>query len=98
MNQERLFKVLIAPLNTEKANNIIEKNNQFTFKVAPDATKAEVKQAVETLFSVKVRGVQMVNVKGKTKRFGRTEGKRPDWKKAYVGLEAGHDINFANYS
>lgn len=98
MNQERLFKVLVAPLNTEKANNIIEKNNQFVFKVVPDATKAEVKQAVETLFSVKVRGVQMVNVKGKTKRFGRTEGKRPDWKKAYVGLEAGHDINFANYS
>lgn len=97
MNQERLFKVLVAPLNTEKVNNIIEKNNQFAFKVAPDATKAEVKQAVETLFSVKVRGVQMVNVKGKSKRFGRTEGKRPDWKKAYVGLEAGHDINLANY-
>ncbi len=97
MNQERLFKVLVSPLNTEKVNDIIEKNNQFGFKIAPDATKIEVKQAVEALFSVKVRSVQILNVKGKTKRFGRTNGKRPDWKKAYVGLEAGYDINFANY-
>lgn len=94
MNQERLFKVIIAPLVTEKANRMTEKHNHFVFKVLPDANKLEVKQAVETLFSVKVRGVQVVNVKGKSKRFGKIQGKRSDWKKAYVGLEPGFDISF----
>ncbi|MDD2814927.1 MAG: 50S ribosomal protein L23 [Thiotrichaceae bacterium] len=95
MNQARLMQVLLAPYVSEKASRTTEKNNQFVFKVATNATKLEVKQAVELLFSVKVDSVQTVNVLGKRKNFGRTRGKRSDWKKAYVGLQAGYDINFA---
>lgn len=93
MNQERIFKVLLAPQVSEKATLVADRNNQFIFKVAKDATKPEIRKAVEQLWSVKVKSVQTLVVKGKSKRFGRNMGKRSDWKKAYVSLEAGHDID-----
>lgn len=92
MSEARLLQVLIAPHVSEKATNLNEKHNQVVFRVVPDANKQEVKQAIELLFSVKVDAVTMVNVKGKRKNFGRTRGKRSDWKKAYVTLQDGHDI------
>ncbi len=94
MNQARLMQVLVAPYISEKAAVVGEKNNQFVFKVVKDANKQEVKAAVELLFDVKVDSVQITNVKGKRKNFGRIPGQRKDWKKAYVGLKEGHDINF----
>ena len=94
MNQERVFKVLMAPHISEKATVVSDQNNQFVFKVAKDASKAEIKAAVEQLWEVKVKSVQTLNVKGKTKRFGRGMGKRADWKKAYVSLQEGFDIDF----
>lgn len=94
MNQERLLKILLAPHVSEKANRLTEQHNQVVFRVARDATKPEIKGAVEMLFSVKVKGVTVVNVKGKRKRFGAMQGQRSDWKKAYVSLEAGHEIDF----
>ena len=95
MSKERLLKVLLAPLISEKSVNAADNGNQFAFKVATDATKPEIKAAVEMLFEVNVEKVQVLNVKGKTKRFGQRMGKRPDWKKAYVRLAEGQDINFA---
>jgi len=95
MNQERLMKVLVGAHITEKSTLAADAARQFVFKVLPNATKPEVKRAVEKLFEVEVERVQMVNVKGKSKRFGRTLGKRSDFKKAYVRLKPGHDINFA---
>jgi large subunit ribosomal protein L23 len=95
MNQERLLKVLVGAHVTEKSTRAADAARQFVFKVLPNATKPEVKRAVEQLFEVKVERVQMVNVKGKSKRFGRTLGQRSDFKKAYVRLQPGHDINFA---
>jgi len=94
MNQERVFKVLKAPHVSEKASVAADQNNQFVFKVASDATKAEIKAAVEKLWEVKVKAVNTLVVKGKNKRFGRSEGKRSDWKKAYVSLQEGFDIDF----
>ena len=94
MNQERLMKVLLEPHVSEKSTNVAEQANQVVFKVVPDATKEEIKQAVEKLFEVSVEGVQVVNVKGKNKRNRFGSGKRKDWKKAYVSLKAGDDINF----
>lgn len=94
MNQERLMKILLAPHVSEKATIVAENHKQFVFQVAPDATKPEIKQAVEQLFDVKVAGVQIVNLKGKTKRFGATMGKRNNLKKAYVALKPGFDIDF----
>ncbi len=94
MNQERLLKILLAPHLSEKANRLTERYNQVVFKVLSDATKPEVKAAVELLFNVKVKGVTVLNVKGKRKRFGGRFGQRSDWKKAYVSLEAGHAIDF----
>lgn len=94
-NQERLMQVLLAPQISEKATMLAEKNNQVVFIVTPDATKPEVKAAVELLFKVKVGGVQIANAKGKSKRFGRGMGRRSDVRKAYVQLEPGHEINFA---
>jgi large subunit ribosomal protein L23 len=96
MNRERLFKVLVAPHISEKATILADKNDQYVFRVAPDATKPEIKTAVETLFDVKVQSVQTVNIKGKTKRTARGMGKRNDVRKAYVRLEAGQDIDFAD--
>lgn len=95
ISQERLLQVLLAPQISEKATFIADKNEQVVFKVASDATKPEVKAAVEQLFKVEVESVQVANVKGKTKRFGRTMGRRKDWKKAFVCLKPGQEINFA---
>ena len=94
MNQERLLQVLIAPHVSEKSATIGERNNQYVFRVATDATKPEIKSAVEQFFSVSVAAVQVTNVKGKAKRFGAFQGRRGDWKKAYVTLAAGQEINF----
>ncbi len=94
MNVERLTKVIVGPVITEKATRAAEANNQVVLKVLPDATKLEVKHAVETLFDVKVLSVSTANMKGKVKRTGRIMGKRSDWKKAYVTLVDGADINF----
>ncbi len=91
---QQVYKVLLAPKITEKATMIGELNNQFVFKVAPEATKPQIKEAVEQLFKVKVKSVQVSNVKGKVKRFGQRLGKRPNWKKAFVSLHEGHDIDF----
>ncbi|MGI9265289.1 MAG: 50S ribosomal protein L23 [Gammaproteobacteria bacterium] len=94
MNQERLMNVLLGPHVSEKGTVLAEKNNQVVFKVRRDAKKAEIRAAVELMFEVKVDGVQVVNQKGKSKRFGRYMGRRSDWKKAYVKLAEGHDIDF----
>ncbi len=94
-NEERLLNILLAPQISEKATYVAEKNEQVIFRVASDATKPEVKAAVEKLFNVTVDSVQIANVKGKQKRFGRFNGRRQDWKKAYVSLAAGQEINFA---
>ncbi|OIO82437.1 MAG: 50S ribosomal protein L23 [Gallionellaceae bacterium CG1_02_60_948] len=94
-NEERLLNVLRAPQISEKATFVAEKNNQVIFHVASDATKPEIKAAVEKMFKVTVDSVQVSNVKGKQKRFGRFMGSRKDWKKAYVSLAAGQEINFA---
>ncbi|MBL8259985.1 MAG: 50S ribosomal protein L23 [Candidatus Competibacteraceae bacterium] len=93
-NQARLLQILLAPHVSEKTNRLAERHNQVVFKVLRDATKPEIKGAVETLFNVKVKGVTVLNVKGKRKRFGAMQGRRSDWKKAYVSLEAGHEIDF----
>ena len=94
-SQERLMRVLIAPQISEKATYVAEKNDQVIFRVATDATKPEIKAAVEMMFKVNVDSVQVVCVKGKVKRSGRIIGRRNDWKKAYVCLAAGQEINFA---
>jgi len=94
MNQERLMKILLAPIVSEKSTRLADANRQYTFKVLPNASKPEVRKAVELMFDVKVKGIQMTNMRGKTKRFGQSEGKRADWKKAYVTLAEGHDIDF----
>jgi large subunit ribosomal protein L23 len=95
MNQERLFKVLLGPHITEKAASATGSVTQVAFKVATDASKLEVKKAVEKLFEVKVDGVRVINVKGKTRRTKTGMGKRSDWKKAYVRLAEGQDIDFS---
>jgi len=92
--QERLMKVLLAPTVSEKSTFVGDKNNQVVFRVAEDATKPEIKAAVELLFKVKVKGVQVSNVKGKEKKTGRIMGRRRNWKKAYVCLAQGQEINF----
>ncbi|MCC5812458.1 MAG: 50S ribosomal protein L23 [Ectothiorhodospiraceae bacterium] len=94
MNQERIYSILLAPHVSEKTSVAAEAANQVVFKVARDATKDEIKQAVEQLFDVKVNRVQTAIVKGKAKNFGRIRGRRSDWKKAYVALEAGQEIDF----
>ena len=96
MNQERIFKVLLGPHVSEKATGLAEKHGQIVFKVDTTATKLEIKKAVEQLFNVKVESVSTLNVKGKTKRTVRGLGKRNDWKKAYVSLQPGQDIDFAS--
>ncbi|MFN0318153.1 MAG: 50S ribosomal protein L23 [Burkholderiales bacterium] len=94
-NPERLMRVLIAPQVSEKSTYVGEKRNQAVFRVMADATKPEIKAAVELMFKVEVNGVSVLNVKGKQKRFGRSEGRRRNWKKAYVSLKAGQEINFS---
>jgi large subunit ribosomal protein L23 len=95
MNQERLYTVLKAPIVSEKATAIADRNRQVAFHVIQDATKAEVKAAVELLFKVKVESVQVLNQAGKAKRFGRFQGRRNNVRKAYVCLAEGQEINFA---
>ena len=95
MNQEKLMTVLLEPRVTEKSTLVGEAFNQYVFKVAKDATKPEIKQAVELMFEgAEVESVQITNVKGKKKMFARMPGKRVNWKKAYVKLKPGHDIDF----
>jgi len=94
VNQERLMKVLLGPIISEKAALAADRSAQYAFKVDSTATKREIGQAVELMFEVKVDAVQVLNVKGKAKRFGGRLGKRPGWRKAYVRLAPGNDIDF----
>jgi large subunit ribosomal protein L23 len=91
----RLAQVLVAPIISEKATQVGEKNNQVLFKVLQDATKPEIKAAVELMFKVEVESVQVLNIKGKTKRFGGRIGRRDHLRKAYVSLKAGQELNFS---
>jgi large subunit ribosomal protein L23 len=95
MNAERLMQVLVAPIVSEKSTMVAEKNNQVAFRVLQDATKPEIKAAVELLFKVEVESVQVLNQAGKQKRFGRFNGRRRNVRKAYVSLKQGQEINFA---
>ncbi len=95
IQDSKLTNVLLAPIVSEKSSLAAEEDNRFVFKVQKSATKLQIKKAVELMFGVEVDTVQVLNVKGKVKRFGRTLGKRSDWKKAYVKLKPGHDIDFA---
>ena len=94
MNKERILDVLKSPHISEKATVVSERDNQIVFKVAVDATKLEIKRAVESLFEVEVDSVKTLNVKGKTKRHGAQIGRRVNWKKAYVSLKEGQEIDF----
>lgn len=94
-NPERLLQVILGPQISEKSTYIADKNEQVIFKVVSNATKPEVKAAVEMLFNVQVESVQTANVKGKSKRFGKFMGQRKGWKKAYVCLKPGQELNFA---
>jgi len=96
MSRERLSRILQEPRITEKSTNIGDKYRQFVFKVVKDATKPEIKRAVEMMFDVKVESVRTANSKGKEKRYKQTVGRRSDWKKAYVKLHEGFDIDFMN--
>jgi len=98
MNRERLYKVLLGPVVSEKATWASDRGNQVVFRVMPDAVKGEIKAAVEMLFKVKVERVQVVNIKGKTKRNRFGEGTTSATRKAYVRLAQGHDIDFASFS
>lgn len=93
--QDRLLQVIVAPQITEKATFVADKYQQIAFKVRTDATKPEIKAAIELVFKVEVEAVNVANVKGKQKRAGRVMGRRKDWKKAYVSLKPGQEINFA---
>ena len=93
---EHLMSVLLAPVVSEKSTMVADKNRQYVFRVAESATKPQIKAAVELMFKAKVDSVQVANIKGKEKRFGRFMGRRRNWKKAYVCLAAGQEINFAS--
>ncbi|MEX2470415.1 MAG: 50S ribosomal protein L23 [Pseudohongiellaceae bacterium] len=97
MNPDRMYTIILGPHVSEKTTLMGEDHNQYTFKVARDATKPEIKKAVESLFDVKVDDLKVLNVKGKSKRTARGKlRKRSDWKKAYVRLQAGQEIDFAD--
>ena len=98
MNQERMYKILLGAHVSEKATIITERDNQFAFKVAADATRAEIKEAVEKLYKVVVEKVNVLNVKGSAKRTMRGWSRQSNWKKAYVSLQKGHDIDFSTTS
>jgi large subunit ribosomal protein L23 len=98
MNFERLHQIILAPVISEKATRVAEKSNQAVFKVLRNAQKTEIKEAVEKLFKVRVTSVATLNVKGKVKRSGQSFGKRSDWKKAYVTLAQGQEIDFVGGS
>ncbi len=93
--KSKLANVLLSPIVSEKSSVVAEAESRIVFKVQKDATKPQIKKSVELMFDVEVESVQVLNVKGKVKRFGRTLGKRSDWKKAYVKLKPGHDIEFS---
>jgi large subunit ribosomal protein L23 len=95
MKEERLLQVILAPVISEKATMLADKSEQVIFRVATTATKPEIKAAVELLFKVQVKAVTVLNVKGKYKRFGRFNGTRASWKKAFVCLQSGQELNFA---
>lgn len=92
---DRLMQVVLAPIVSEKSTMLAERNRQYVFRVADDASKPEIKAAVELLFKTRVDSVTVSNVKGKAKRFGRFNGRRRNWKKAFVCLAPGQEINFA---
>ena len=94
MREEDVYRVILAPHISEKSTMTADKNRQFVFEVRRDATKPAIRQAVEKMFNVEVASVTVVNVLGKRKQSGRTVGRRQDWKKAYVRLKPGHDIDF----
>ncbi len=94
MNRERMMTIIVGPHLSEKSTNVGEASNQVVFRVRTDAKKSEIREAVEKLFEVKVDAVQVMNVKGKNKRFKGYPGRRPDWKKAYVSLAEGSEIDF----
>lgn len=94
MNREQLMTVLIAPHVTEKTSLAMQNHNQYTFRVRRDATKVDIRKAVELMFEVKVEAVQVVNEPGKSRRFGRHAGRTQDWKKAYVSLAEGQSIDY----
>ena len=94
MNEQRLYQILRAPHVSEKGTRLADSSNQFIFDVLTNATKPEIKQAVELAFKVEVEAVQVLNVRGKMKRTGKFPGQRKSWKKAYVKLKEGHDIDF----
>jgi large subunit ribosomal protein L23 len=94
VNREQLMSVLIAPHVNEKTSLAMQNHNQYTFRVRRDATKTDIRKAIELMFDVKVEGVQVVNEPGKTRRFGRTVGRTQDWKKAYVSLSPGQTIDY----
>ena len=94
MNDERMMRILVAPHVSEKSTLVGDKHNQVVFRVLPDARKPEIKKAVEKLFNVQVLSVQVANYQGKSKGFARLKGKRASWKKAYVSLAEGQDIDF----
>lgn len=95
MNQNRMLRILLSPHVSEKSVTALEDGNRYAFRVVVDATKREIRKAVESIFDVKVESVQVINVKGKVKRFGARTGKRSDWRKAYVRLQAGQEIEIA---
>jgi large subunit ribosomal protein L23 len=97
-NEGRLMQVLVAPIVSEKATMIAEKSNSVTFKVLQDATKYEIKAAVQLMFKVDVKAVAVVNIKGKTKRFGKSVGRRDNLRKAYVTLQPGQELNLGGES
>lgn len=94
MNEQRLMQLLLAPHISEKSTRIADVHRQVVFKVMKSARKPEIKRAVEKMFNVEVQRVHVLNMKGKRKTFARRPGRRPDWKKAYVTLKPGHDIDF----
>ena len=94
MKREQLMNVLISPHVTEKTATAMQNHNQYTFRVRKEATKTDIKAAVELMFEVKVKGVQVVNEPGKARRFGKSIGRTQDWKKAYVSLVAGQTIDY----
>ena len=94
MNREQLMSVLIAPHVTEKTSLAMQNHNQYTFRVRREASKTDIRKAIELMFGVKVTGVQVVNEPGKVRRFGRTVGRTQDWKKAYVSLSSGQTIDY----
>ena len=97
-DEGRLMQVLVAPIVSEKATMIAEKTNAVTFKVLQDATKYEIKAAVQLMFKVDVQSVAVLNIKGKTKRFGKSVGRRDNIRKAYVTLKAGQELNLGGES